>query len=488
MAEEKVQLPRRRSGILFAEAIGIGLILMGILFFVFLQVNRGALELELQGTQEVTLEYGDAYQESGAIPVLRGSLFGKDGYHPNASVRICGEVNEGKLGKYILDYNVQYLWWKASVQRCVRVIDTECPVIELTPDPEGIRIIKGKYKDAGYRAFDNYDGEITDRVIRTVIGDSVRYGVTDSSGNPAIAERIMPPSEDTPPEIHLVGSEQIRAFVGEYREDPGFSAVDCFGTDITENTVVEDGVVWYQPGSYSIVYTVTDDYDNTTSVTREVIIEGREQKPEVTPDGKVIYLTFDDGPGPYTDQLLRVLRKYNVKATFFVVNSGYDEMMKRIVSEGHSIGIHSMSHDYDSIYSSPEAFFEDLQGMQEIIYEKTGVTTWLMRFPGGSSNTVSSFNKGIMSILTKAVEDAGYRYFDWNVDSDDAGGARKAETVLSNVTKGAARQKVSIVLQHDVHDYSVDAVEKIIRWGRENGYKFLPLSEDSPSMHHGVNN
>lgn len=126
--------------------------------------------------------------------------------------------------------------------------------------------------------------------------------------------------------------------------------------------------------------------------------------------------------------------------------------------------------------------------MQEIIYEKTGVTTWLMRFPGGSSNTVSSFNKGIMSILTKAVEDAGYRYFDWNVDSDDAGGARKAETVLSNVTKGAARQKVSIVLQHDVHDYSVDAVEKIIRWGRENGYEFLPLSEDSPSMHHGVNN
>ena len=165
------------------------------------------------------------------------------------------------------------------------------------------------------------------------------------------------------------------------------------------------------------------------------------------------------------------------------------EMMKEIVDRGHSIGIHTMSHVYERIYASPEAYFADLLGMQDVIYQNTGVKTTLMRFPGGSSNTVSAHSYvGLMSLLTRAVQDAGFQYFDWNVDSNDAGGAKKAQTVFNNVTEGVSHNRVSVVLQHDIHDFSVDAVEDIIVWGLNNGYSFERLTENSPGVHHGVQN
>ena len=159
------------------------------------------------------------------------------------------------------------------------------------------------------------------------------------------------------------------------------------------------------------------------------------------------------------------------------------------MDRGHSIGIHTVSHNYDEIYSGPEAYFADLFAMQNVIYENTGVKTTLMRFPGGSSNTVSrKICKGLMTILTQAVQDAGFQYFDWNVDSNDAGGAREAQTVFDNVTEGVMRSDVSVVLQHDIHGFSVDAVEDIIVWGLNNGYTFEPLVPNSPDIRHWVQN
>jgi len=130
--------------------------------------------------------------------------------------------------------------------------------------------------------------------------------------------------------------------------------------------------------------------------------------------------------------------------------------------------------------------------MRKRIYETTGVETMLVRFPGGSSNTVSKFNPGIMTTLTQAVEDCGYTYFDWNVDSDDAGKATTSDEVFDNVTKGiqwAMREYgFALVLQHDTQRFSIDAVERIIKWGKANGYTFLPLQPNSPGMHHVLNN
>ena len=204
---------------------------------------------------------------------------------------------------------------------------------------------------------------------------------------------------------------------------------------------------------------------------------------------KVIYLTFDDGPSIYTPQLLRLLDRYGAKATFFLVDTGCcdEELLRDMADGGHSIGIHSLSHDFKTIYSSDEAFMEDIYAMQELIRQKAGYTTFLMRFPGGSSNTVSRrYSKGIMSRLTAAVEEAGFRYFDWNVDSQDAGGAWDKDSVVQNVINGCSYNKISIVLQHDIKGYSVDAVEEIILWGLANGYTVLPLDATSPTFHQRV--
>ena len=201
----------------------------------------------------------------------------------------------------------------------------------------------------------------------------------------------------------------------------------------------------------------------------------------------MIYLTFDDGPSIYTNKLLDVLKKYDVKATFFLVNTGNYSAMKRIVGEGHSVGVHSISHKYKEIYASEDAFMNDLYGMQKIIRDHTGVTTYLMRFPGGSSNKVSSFNPGIMSKLVKRVEAEGFQYFDWNVGSNDTSNLTP-EQICQNVINGIRRTSKAVVLQHDIYDRSVSAVEGIIQWGLENGYTFAALEYNSPTAHHGVNN
>jgi hypothetical protein len=112
-----------------------------------------------------------------------------------------------------------------------------------------------------------------------------------------------------------------------------------------------------------------------------------------------------------------------------------------------------------------------------------------MRFPGGSSNTVSKkHNKGIMTRLTQKVVELGFQYFDWNVDSDDAGGTNTSYGVYWNILEGVQKRATSIVLQHDIKSYSVDAVETILKWGLSNGYAFLPLTTNSPSFHHTINN
>ncbi len=324
--------------------------------------------------------------------------------------------------------------------------------------------------------------------------------------------------------------------MGAFYTDPGYTAQDDVDGDLTAQVQVEGEVDPFAAGTYPVVYTVTDSYQNVATVTRNVQVTAQPRPETVWPEGKTIYLTFDDGPGPYTSQLLDVLDRYGVKATFFVTDSGYDQAMKEIVDRGHSIGIHTVSHRYDEIYTSPEAYFGDLMQMQDIIYRNTGVKTTivdrghsigihtvshrydeiytspeayfgdlmqmqdiiyrntgvkttLLRFPGGSSNEISRRScEGIMTTLVEAVQDAGFQYFDWNVDSNDAGGARKSQQVFDNVVAGVKNARVSMVLQHDIHAFSVEAVEDILAWGLDHGYTFRAIDPTSPGFHHGVHN
>lgn len=490
------QTQNHSSGKLWKWILGIlgilTLLVAGAYVTVF-HINRFTLVVHMVGEPEQYVEYGESYEDPGAEAVLYGSLLWKNGIGPEDVVlHTENEVQVDRLGKYHVSYYAELAWahmnWtSACVERTVRVVDSECPVISLIQSDEPL-LAGTPYEEEGFIAMDNYDGDITSRVVRNESYGRITYAVLDSSGNPAYAEREIPYYDPLPPEIVLNEGEYIAIPTGTIFTDPGFTALDNVDGNMTSLVEVEGEVIWYEPGLYELTYSVTDGFENRTTVTRKVEVQAM-PRPEIkTPPGKIIYLTFDDGPGPYTQALLDVLNRYDVKATFFVVDSGYDAVMKKIVNSGHSIGIHSASHDYRAIYSSPEAYFTDLLTMQQIIYDNTGVMTTLMRFPGGASNTVSSFNQGIMTTLSKAVQDAGFQYFDWNVDSMDAGGAKTAREVLENVKEQVQEQRVSIVLQHDIHAFSVEAVEEIIRWGLDNGYTFLPLEQDSPNGHHGVLN
>lgn len=470
----------RRIAMLLA---GLAVIALTVVF----GMNRFSLTVIPEGEEHILLEYGEDYADPGVQLCFRGTLFCREGIAPkNAAVTVAGAVEEDTLGQYTLRYRGEYLWFRSEAERNVSVIDTQSPVITLIEDPEEIPL---PYQEAGFYAWDNHDGDITDKVIRREYMGKITYAVTDSSGNPAYAERSVPFHDPVPPEILLEGGAEYTVPTGIPYREAGFRAIDNVDGELTDLVTVEGTVDWLRPGIYPVSYNVTDSYGNTTQIIRRVEVAAAQRPQTHWPDGKTIYLTFDDGPGPYTERLLDILDAYGVKATFFVVNSEHAHLMKEITDRGHSIGIHSVTHDYEAVYASAEAYFEDLFAMQQIIYENTGVMTHLMRFPGGSSNMVSRNTcRGIMTFLTEAVQNAGFRYFDWNVDADDAGKAYRKKTVLDNVVKGIAETDVALVLQHDVYDYSVDAVADIIRWGLDNGYTFETLEFSSPNFPHPLNN
>ncbi|MBR3254269.1 polysaccharide deacetylase family protein [Candidatus Saccharibacteria bacterium] len=288
-------------------------------------------------------------------------------------------------------------------------------------------------------------------------------------------------SDKTAPEITLNGDIYTTILVNtnEYEELGAVAIDDCDEVEFKIDGVVDTRVV----GTYIINYTSEDKSGNLSTAIRTV---------NVIPENHgTVYLTFDDGPGDYTAELLDVLNKYNVKATFFVTGRGSDEMILREYQEGHTVGLHTSSHDYSYIYQNINTFFEDLYSVQERVKNITGYTSYLMRFPGGSSNTVSRRYDGgahIMSQLVDEVESRGFTYFDWNISSGDAASASSPEEVFENVAYALKEYGDSVVLQHDIKEFSVAAVEQIIQYGLSNGYKFAALDASSFTAHHGVNN
>lgn len=294
----------------------------------------------------------------------------------------------------------------------------------------------------------------------------------------------VPPDED-PPVITLNGDEVVEVPLGSDTpyQDAGATALDERDGELEVAAEVPEMDIW-KAGEYEVKYKVADAAGNVAEASRAVKVVA----PEPVPGA--VYLTFDDGPSEHTGRLLDVLKKYNVKVTFFVIGRDADELIKREYDEGHSIGLHSFSHNYAYIYQNQSTFFEDLYAIQNKVRDITGYTSTLMRFPGGSSNTVSArYDRGarIMSRLIYAVEERGFRYFDWNISSGDAGGARTADEVFNNVTS-KFREGDLVVLQHDTQGFSVDAVERIIQFGLKNGYQFKSLNMDSYGAWHGVNN
>lgn len=222
----------------------------------------------------------------------------------------------------------------------------------------------------------------------------------------------------------------------------------------------------------------------------DTILESENSRQDVmTGDGiKRVYLTFDDGPSANTAEILDILAEYDVKATFFVVGDTDEEakeLYRRIIAEGHSLGIHSYSHKYGEIYSSEENFFEDFYFLSDYLYDVTGVRPDICRLPGGSSNTVSKID---MAEVVNKLEAQGITCFDWNISGGDADGHNLTSSqIAENVLNGVDNFQTSIVLLHDGGDKAatVLAVRMILEdlTGRED-LEIKPITEETPIILH----
>ena len=544
-------------------AAAVCIISIALLFF----LTRDSLELSVKDGDTIALEYGiDPVPEFTAM--YWNSAFDKEG--EVVPVTTEGEVDLTTLGSYTLTYSAAHKEKTTSATVTVIVQDTTAPVLTLTGGEVGYYSPGYTFEEPGYTAIDNYDGDITDKVVCTNANDSITYTITDSLGNtttltrtieckdvvaPVITvkgaekveiahgstytdlgatavddvdgdltdsikvsgsidtntygeqyitytvtdssgnvgefKRIVVVKELTPPELSLSGNSRVFVKLGETFTEPGYSAIDNADGDITSAVVVSGKVDTGTIGTYYITYTSTDSSGNEAKRTRTVYVYAPQGSAEIEPNGKIIYLSFDDGPGPYTQQLLDILDKYNVKVTFFVTNqfSDYQNMIGEAYRRGHTIAMHTYTHKFDQIYASESAYYDDLNKIKALCEAQTGVSPTIVRFPGGTSNTTSrKYCVGIMSALTQSIPANGYQYCDWNVDSMDAGGATSSSAVANNVISAVPKFTNSFVLQHDTKQYSVIATEEIICWGLANGYTFMPMDANSPMFHHPPNN
>lgn len=220
------------------------------------------------------------------------------------------------------------------------------------------------------------------------------------------------------------------------------------------------------------------------------VAAGNPPKGEKTETEKVVYLTLDDGPSKNTEAVLDILDRYNAKATFFVtnLNPNYQYLIKEEYDRGHTIGLHTYSHDYAKVYASQEAYFKDLDAIGQVVKEQIGYVPCFIRFPGGSSNAISKkYSTGIMTALSSEVQKRGYQYYDWNCSSGDGSNLDTASLVKNATGSNAS---VVVLLSHDANgkQTTVEALPQIIEYYQSKGYVFKALDRDSYAPHHGINN
>ncbi len=201
---------------------------------------------------------------------------------------------------------------------------------------------------------------------------------------------------------------------------------------------------------------------------------------------KRVYLTFDDGPSIYTGQILDVLAANNVKATFFVIgrDEEYYDYYRRIVDEGHTIGMHSYSHVYQDVYQSVESFGSEIEQLNNLIYDVTGVKSTIFRFPGGSSNNVA--NLPIRDYIAY-LNEHNINYYDWNALNGDAvTSGLSPEQLVNNIMNDVENNQDTIVLMHDLQTThtTVESLQLLIDTLKSEGCEILPIDENTPLIQH----
>lgn len=281
-----------------------------------------------------------------------------------------------------------------------------------------------------------------------------------------------------PPTITLNGDSEIHVYDINYYEEPGYRANDVVDGELTKEVYTKQEMI--SENEYVIKYFCEDSSKNVATATRTVYI-----------DSKIgdVYLTFDDGPSSVTESVLKTLKQKGVNATFFIVGYSTENeyLVKQEYEDGNTIGLHGLTHEYSKIYTSPETVLQNFDSLKEILRNTLGTDTCFIRFPGGSSNTISKkYCKGVMTKATQLALEKGYVYFDWNVDSEDAGGAKTSEEIYQNVINGIKPGRTNVVLMHDSsgHKVTAEALPSIIDWCLKNGYEIKSITDTTPAITH----
>ncbi len=471
-----------------------GILALAVLIIGGLSLYKGyfilypTVKLTLNGEETIEAAAHSEYTDPGAAAV-RGSEDLTD------QISVDGKVDITTPGTYTLTYRLSWKGKEYSVERTVTVKDLTAPDLELLGEKE---ITVGKrelFTEPGFTALDLCDGDLTEKVTVSetlAAEDTLRltYTVTDLAGNTATAVRTVYIRDVVPPTLKLKGYSTVYVALGSDYREPGYKAEDDTDGDLSGAVQRSGSVDTGKAGTYTLNYLVRDKAGNSATAQRQVKVYA-----ELGTSADRVYLTFDDGPSSnITPRILDTLKANDVQATFFIVNysSSNKYLIQRMINEGHTVAIHGYSHDYAAIYANDDAFMNNIYRLRDKLLADFGYNATIIRFPGGSSNTVSAnYNAGIMSRLVERVEQEGFTYFDWNVSSGDAsGGSVSKSSIYRNVTSRLSRGRNNVVLMHDAAAKSTtaDALQDIIDYGKGNGYCFLPITPDTYAVHHGVNN
>ena len=255
----------------------------------------------------------------------------------------------------------------------------------------------------------------------------------------------------------------------------------------------------YVEKSESLISQLTYEQENEVNQDKnEQTLENEEQKednkePIIYDTGKKAYLTFDDGPSDITSGILDVLKEHDVKATFFIKGVSikyHPDYLNRIVDEGHTIGNHTVTHKYESIYTSLETLTQEIKENNRRILEQTGVVPVAFRFPGGSSNSMfEKYSDVPLNDWLNLINDLGMEYYDWNVSSLDASGKKlSADEIYNAVIKGCEGKEQVTILMHDVNPNTstLEALPRIIEILKELGYSIEPITTNTKPVQHRV--
>lgn len=398
-------------------------------------------------------------------------------FHSDSDVKISGDINTNKIGNYEITYQLKN--YKKTCK--VSVKDTKAPDLKLKAykadmkediKPESfVESIKDDSKvSLSFKKKPTKDKEQTITII-----------AKDEHGNKAMKETTLTLVKDI--EKPIIHTDTISVYVGS---KPNYKSY----IEVTDNLdskpkikIDSSKVKTKKTGTYKLLVTATDRSGNKAKAKINVTVEE---------PSKVVYMTFDDGPSENTDKILKILKKYDAKATFFVTgnNQKYNSSIKKAADQGNTIALHTYTHDYANVYSSTTAYFEDLQKVSDMVKQITGKAPKYIRFPGGSSNTISAqYSQGIMTTLDSMVHEKGYEYFDWNCSSGDAASNTvPTQDIVRNATSCDYEQ--IMILFHDSipKTTTVEALPEIIKNYKERGYVFKGICDDTPIFHHGVNN